>query len=284
MYALRGSGASVAVLADLTDSTSWPTQSSFGLSEGIDMIGATVAGDTIANATTTLSTAGVDSYSFKVMLGDWVYWLDTYNNATRLISPATFVAGLLANLSPQNSPLNKPLQGIVGTQKSGVASGAPGIYSEADIQALVAARIDVIANPSVGGPYFSCRIGHNTSSNPLTWSDSYTRMTNYIAATLDAGMGQFVGQVENPNLLASVRDTIGAFCQTLWEQGLIGNPAGTVPYSVECDTLDNPIQRAALGYMQADVQVQSLPSAEKFLVNMQGGASVQVTRQSVALA
>jgi hypothetical protein len=280
MYALRNNSCSVAMLADITTSSSWPTQVTFGLSEGIEMVSATASGDTISNAATELSSAGVDSYAMTVLFGDWIYWLDTYNNVTRLLSPQAFKAGMLVALSPQNSPLNKQMSNIVGTQKS----YANQTYAEADIQALVAARLDVIANPSVGGPYFSCRIGHNTSSNPIIHSDAYTRMTNYIAGTLDAGMGQFVGDVENPNLLSDVQATLSDFFQTLWNQGLIGNAQGTVPYSVGCDPNDNPLTRTALGYLQADVSVQYLPIAEEFLINMTGGTSVQITRTNTALA
>ncbi|MDV6321404.1 hypothetical protein, partial [Chromohalobacter sp. HP20-39] len=84
---------SVAMLADCSDSTTWATQVTFGLSEGIYMIGVGPAGDTISNATSTKATAGIDSYAFKLLFGDWVYWLDTVNGVTRLVSPQAFVAG-----------------------------------------------------------------------------------------------------------------------------------------------------------------------------------------------
>ena len=53
MYALRGQGCSIAVLADADDSTQWTTQAAFGLSEGIYMILTGPSGDTIANAVAT---------------------------------------------------------------------------------------------------------------------------------------------------------------------------------------------------------------------------------------
>ena len=50
MYALRSQGCSVAMLADLSDTTTFSTQDAFGLSEGVYMVGTSPVGDTIANA------------------------------------------------------------------------------------------------------------------------------------------------------------------------------------------------------------------------------------------
>src|SRR5262249_1830071 len=143
------------------------------------------AGDTIANAISTKATAGIDSYAAKILLGDWVMFNDPVNSVQRYISPQSFLAGLMSNIAPQKSTLNKPLYGIVGTQKS----AANQQYSYAELQSLGQAGIDVICNPAPGGSYFAARFGHNTSSNAVINGDNYTRMTNYIASTINAGMG-----------------------------------------------------------------------------------------------
>jgi hypothetical protein len=44
------------------------------------------------------------------------------------------------------------------------------------------------------------------------------------------------------------------------------------------------MSRVALGYMQADVKVIYLSVIEKFLINVEGGQSVQINRQSTQLA
>ena len=83
------------------------------------MIGVSPAGDTITNFATSIATAGIDSYAMKLIFGDWCYIFDPVNNQTRLISPQGFIAGLLGNMTPSNSTLNKPhSQGIIGTQKT----------------------------------------------------------------------------------------------------------------------------------------------------------------------
>lgn len=273
MFALQNSGASVIVLADLTDETSFPTQIIYGLANGAYMVGATPSGDTIANAVSTKASTGVDSYAFKLQFGDWEYWLDTANNMTRLVSPQGSVGGKLTALSPQLPTLNAQLNGYVGTQKSILNQQ----YVFADLQQLIGAGIDVVANPSPGGPYFSNQFGVNSSSNPLINSDSYTRVTNFVALTLNTGMGQFAGQLDDPTVQASAMGVIDQFLDTLEDEDIIGNAAGTTPYSVALGQATNP--GAALATLAINVQVDYLGVIAFLVINLQGGVAqpVQVT-------
>ncbi|HEX7854445.1 MAG TPA: hypothetical protein VF503_12190 [Sphingobium sp.] len=279
MYALRSSGASVAFLADCDTSTTWTTQVAFGLAEGIDMIGVGPSGDTISNAASAKSTAGIDSYAFKLLHGDWVYFNDTVNNVTRLVSPQGFIAGRLSALGPNESGLNKPLYGIVGTQKS----YANAVYSQADLQALAQAGIDVIANPCPGGTYFGSRIGCNSSSNAVINGDNYPRLTFYIAYTLNAGMGIYIGRLQSPTVRNQALGTLNAFLSGLWQQGMIGDvtDVSKQPFSVVLDDSNNPPARVAMGWMQIDVRVTYLSVITKLLINVEGGQSVRISTQSI---
>lgn len=286
MYALRGQGCSVALLSDCDDSTQWTTQAAFGLSEGIYMIVVAPAGSAIANGTTgtvdLIASTGIDSYAVKVMHGDWIFWNDPVNQVLRLVSPQGFAAGLLGNLSPQNSTLNKQIFGVVGSQKSGIP-GTPQAttYSGADLQALISGRADVICRPQPGGSYWGCRSGSNSSSNAAVNGDNYTRMTNYIAATVAGGMGLYVGQVVNIALLNNIRATLMNFFSNLVQQGLLANSVdGSSPFGVACDASNNQQTRIGLGYVQADCQVQYQAINKFFIVNLQGGQTVQVTQQA----
>ena len=271
MYALRGTGASVIMLADADDSTQWTLQNAFGLSEGAYMVVASPAGDTISNFATTLATAGIDSYALKAAFGDWCYITDTVNGgATRLVSPQGFLAGKLAALSPEQSSLNKPLSGIIATQKAYARQQ----YSDAELQAIAAARGEVIANPSPGGSYFGARLGLNSSSNAAINGDNYPRMTNYIAATLNAGMGIFVGKVQSPTVRASAKATLDNFLQNMFQQGMIQD------WKVVLDETNNPQTRVALGYMQADVKVVYLSIIKYFLINLEGSQTTVIARNS----
>jgi hypothetical protein len=282
MYALRGQGCGIAMLADADDPTQWTTQADFGLQEGIYMILTGPAGDTIQNAVTVKQAAGLDSYAAKLMFGDWLWWSDQVNGTIRLVSPQGFAAGRLANLSPEQSSLNKQLYSVVGSQKSGTpGSGQSSSYSTADLTVLIGGGIDVICNPQPGGGFWGVRGGHNSSSNVAVDGDNYTRLTNYIAATLAAGMGQYVGQVINSDLFQRIRATQLAFLQNMLGQGLLGSAGGSLPFSVICDTSNNPSSRTNLGYVQSDAQVQYQAINEKFIVNIEGGQTVQVSVQTL---
>ncbi len=285
MYALRGQGCSIGVLADADEAAQWGTQAQFGLSEGVYMILTTPAGDSILNAVAAKAQTGLNSYSAKLMFGDWLWWSDPIGQVIRLVSPQGFVAGRLANLSPEQSSLNKPLYSVVGSQKSGTpGSGQSTTYAMAELSALLQAGIDVIANPQPAGSFWGVRGGHNSSTDPTVQGDNYTRMTNYIAATLSAGMGQYVGELINATLFRRVRATQMSFLQAMLGQGMLGSTDGSLPFTVVCDLTNNPQSRTALGYVQSDAQIRYQAINEKFIVNMQGGQSVEVQRQTLPSA
>jgi phage tail sheath protein FI len=287
MYALRGQGCSIGVIADCYTSTAWTTIDGLGQSEGIYMIQVAPPGSAISNGTSgsvdLKIAAGLDSYSTKFMHGDWVWWNDTVNNVIRMISPQGFIAGRLANLSPEQSSLNKPIYGVVGTQKSGIVGSAQQqAYSQADLTSLIGSGIDVIMNPMPGGNYWGAAAGHNSSSNSAIKGDNYTRMTNYIAATLNAGMGIYVGRVVNSALFQNITATLNSFFANMLQQGMLSGVNG-IPYNVVCNLTNNPLSRTSLGYVQADASVQYMAINEEFIVNIMGGQTV-VIPQSLAAA
>lgn len=264
MYALRGTGAAVFALADADDPTTWGTQLTFALSESMQAAAVSPAGDTIANIGTTNTQ---DNPWIKVLFGDWVWWADTINNLTRLVSPQAFYLGYKVAIGVEQSVLNKQLPNVVGTQKS----NANQVYSAAELQALAAARVDVITNPCPGGAYFGFRFGRNTSSDPVRHQDSYTTLTNYIATTLNAGAGKFVGRLLTPTEQREAKSTIDAFLFNMWQADQIGNAQGTVPYSTTITS-----GQAGAGTQKAKVMVQYLDVIEYFLIDLTGGASVQI--------
>ena len=284
MYALRGQGCSIGLLADADTSSTWTAQASFGLSEGIYMICTAPAGAAIQNGTTGTvdlkQQAGLDSYAVKLLHGDWVYWNDPVNLVTRLVSPQGFAAGRLANLSPEQSSLNKQLYGVIGSQKAGLQASQNTTYAGAELQLLIQNGVDVICNPQPGGAYWGLRAGHNSSSNPATNGDNYTRMTNYIASTVAAGMGIYVGRTVNATLFSQIRSTLLNFFSNLVSAGQLALQNGALPFSVVCDSTNNPSNMTGLGYVTANCQVQYQAINEKFIVNLEGGQTVSVLKQS----
>lgn len=270
LYSLRGSQASIAFLVGNTDDTTWANEAAYGLSEGTYMILTGAAGEyaDISGAATNKKTVGLDCYDVKLLLGDWCYFNDTVNGQLRLVSPQAYVAGKLANTSPEQSSLNNQIYGIVGTQSTENAH----VYSDADLILLINAGIDVVTIQSPGGNYFSCRIGCNTSSNPLTNGDNYTRLTNYIAYSLDSAAGVFIGKTITPTLMSAADGTITNFLYNMQKKEMIDN------FSVQLNDANNPPSQTVLGMMQADVKVQYFAILAVFLINVEGSQATTVVQ------
>jgi len=282
MYALRGQACGLGLLADSDDPQTWSEQASFSLDESVYWILTGPSGDTISNAVLVKRAAGIDCYSAKIMFGDWLWWSDQANGLIRLVSPQGFAAGRLANLSPEQSSLNKQIFGIVGSQTSGQPqSRETSSYSAAELAMLFSAGIDVITNPQPAGSFWGVRGGKNSSSDLSRNGDNYARLSNFIARTLSAGMGQYIGQIITTRLFQNIRGTLLSFLQNMFNQALLGSVDGNLPYSVICDSTNNPLSMTSLGYVQANVQVQYQSINEKFIISLEGGQTVQVAVQTL---
>lgn len=290
MYAARNAiQGGILVLCDVTDEETYSLQNEFGIEEFCYVIGAMAAGfqDNLNGAATIIQDAGVDSSltkiaAFSATLGDWVYINDPFNNVRRYISPQSFKAGVLASLLPSESSLNKPLVGVIGTQKT--IEGRT--YSYADLSFLRSSRIDVLTNPIPSGSQYGWRLGINVSSNAAIQTDNYVRMVNFLAATINNGLGQYVGAAQTPDVRRSAKSTLESFLYNLFFQNIIGdvnNPGiNTAAYKVILDDSNNPPEREKLGFMQADVQVVLFPIIQFFIVNVhaQQGISIQTFAQA----
>ena len=285
MYALRGSNCSLGHLADNVTFSTFSLENAYGLGEGTYMIQSGPSGDVIATEITSLQGSGAQSgtsYALGLCFGDWVYWADPVNNVTRLVNPAAFKVGLLGNLAPNNSAVNKPIYGVVGTQKTGQANSTTvQAYSTADLSQLFAAGIDVMANPSPGGFYFSFGRGCNTATNNAVNGDNYTTMTNFIAKTLLAGMGLYVGQPITSSLTQAITATLQAFLGNLQNQGILSPlSSGANCFTVVCSapgTGNNPLTSTSLGSCNASVQVQYESILLFLVISLQGGQGVAIT-------
>jgi hypothetical protein len=270
MYALSGKGCSIGDLCDVTQSSTFAAQVAFGLGNGLYMIGATPSGDTLANAPSELSAAGVDTYGMKIMFGDWCQINDTVNNLLRFVSPQAFAAQILGNLAPNQSSLNKQVFGIVGTQKSATGQA----YQTGDIQTLISARMDVIASPSQGGSYFGCQTGKNCSSQAAINGDNYTRMNNFIAVTFASALGPFIGSVGTSDEADDAKAAIDFFMTNLQTEGIIGDPSN--PGAADPWTSSVAVTNAQ-GVQLANLAVTLQAITIVFVLNLQAGQTVVTT-------
>jgi hypothetical protein len=287
MYALRTANVDCFTLCDLSTVADYAAIAAFALSETCFAVFGSPSGDTIANCIATRKNAGVDSPWFKYILGDWASWYDSYNGVTRLINPAAFVIGLYGNLSPQQSGLNKPLQGISSTQRQTAGQ----TYSDQELSQINEGGIDVILGPlsSPGGFYYSLATGRNASSNTAARSDNYTRMTNFLSrASQTKAAGSFIGQLQsiqpNDQTRANAKSLFDGLSAQLAapEVGLGINGQGMIdrPWAVQCDLLNNPPDMQARGYLFLYWQVRYLNEIRYFVIKFQGGGNVVVSTQN----
>lgn len=272
MYSLRNTGCRAIALAEVDDTSTWPAQVALGRKEGAYMVLVGAAGESVSAAVAAKQAAGIDDMAAKVLLGDWPYWLDSQNNvAERLVSPQGFALGRYATLSPEQSALNKPVFAIIGTQRTKM--GRP--LGPDELIALGQAGIDTITSPSPGGDYYSMRFGRNSSSNPTIRGDNHTRLSYYLAATLQKGMGPFVGQTHTAKLRNSCKASL---------DNLFGNMVDLDMlewFNTICNESNNPINRRGAGWLQANVQARYYGIVEQLVVNLEGGTTVQVTRLNI---
>lgn len=277
MYALRGSFASNLCLLDHATSTNWPAILAFATEIGAYGHVAPAASTSAANTATALSTAGVDGYGLKVLVGDWAYIYDSQNGVQRMISPATVSAAKAASLIPAQGNLNQRCGSVIGTQRS--ATQIP--YSDAEIAAVYADRLDVIANNSPGGQYFSCRTGINCASNAIERDDTFTKMNNYLAFSLaGTALGAVVGKPQTASLRLEAKTAVDDFLLGTYQQGWIGdpdNPKASGAFATVCNTSNNPSSRVVLGYMQLDATVKLFNTVRFFNVNLQANGAVSVS-------
>lgn len=287
MYVLRKSNVDCFTLCDIANISTYAACGAFALSETCFFHVAGFSGETIASALSTRINAGIDTPWVKYIIGDWAYWYDSYNGVTRLINPTAFSLGIYGNLSPQQSALNKPLQGITGTQRSVLGQS----YSDAELQLINQGGVDVILSPvsSPGGYYFSFATGRNCSSNTAANGDEYTRMTNFLIRTSQSkAAGSFVGQLQsiqpNDQTRANAKSLFDGLSAQLAspQVGLGINGQGMIdrPWAVQCDLNNNPPNLQALGYLFLYWQVRYLNVIRYFVVKFQGGGNVTVNIQS----
>jgi hypothetical protein len=99
-------------------------------------------------------------------------------------------------------------------------------------------------------------------------------------------MGVYLGLPINDKLAARVKSTITSFLMGMVGQGMLGQDVddGGLPFSVVCAIgpgTNNPPERVKLSIFTADVQVQYMAINEKFIINLEGGQTVTVTRQTL---
>ena len=273
---------SIGWITGLTDQSAVPTVDSFALAAGVAMLFPFPTGTSTTAAASAVSTIGVAGPELTYVK-DSVYFLDTVNNLRRLVLPTAVIGGFWATQAPQNSPLNKAVQLVLGTERTDPVNGTQP-YSPTEIGTLNIAGIMIVSNPCPGGSYFGVRTAASTSPLPATAPVEYWRLTMFIARTLAGagGLGQFVGQLQSSvpgdTLRANVKSTLNSFGETLVNAGVIQSGIGFCEFSQSASAkfgngMNTP-SSIAQHYLYALFRATYLSSVWYFVASIQGGTTV----------
>lgn len=288
LYSLRNltPAVSIAWIVGMTDNTILTNLVAFGQSAACKVLWCFPSGTNTQTAITNLQTYGVADSSLDALLY-WDYIFDQNNNQQRLVPPYAIYGGMWATYAPQNSPDNKPVYGVIGSERNNPQTGSQP-FTLTEIGNLQAAGIAVIANPIPAGSMWGVRGGRSTSADPATQPAEYWRMTTYLARSLETYGGKYVGQLQSQQatdpLRRRIKAELNAFFQFLEDNGQID------AYRVLCEFTqsgsagfgyNNPTS-VSQHYLYAMAQVTYLSSVWYFIMSLQGGTTVNVQVQNSA--
>jgi hypothetical protein len=274
MYAMEGQGVQQFTLCGNTSSTTWSAGLAFAQGIGALFVMAFPASTDSKTAIAAKKAGGGDN-AYGLWVKDWVQVLDTQNDVLRLISPAGIALGKVASMSPEQSPGNKPVVGVLNTERT--LAEQP--YLPTEVADLTNAGINFITNPVPGGNYFALRHGLNGSSNNAINDIPWTRMTNFIAYSLNQSLGEFIDMTQSAQPGDPTRDAAETKLRNFFRR--LKNPPVRMidDFSVDMSFGDsgvNTAQSVSEGYMIAEVRVKYLGIVRKFIVTLLGGKTVDV--------
>lgn len=280
--------------AGLTDTVSPATILTFNQSFGATSMCSLASGLTVSAAVTAANSTGVADPSV-LFVKDWIYFFDTINGVQRLVPESPVVGGMWATLGPWQSPGNKPVNLVIGTERNNPQTGNQP-YTVSDIALLEQAGILTITNPIPRGAVFGVRHGQSSSLAAATKPAEYWRLTMYLARSAAGFLGQYVDeeQSQSPNdpIRAAVALQSNQFLKLLQSAGQIDNFLVTCTFSTSPSAQPglgmNTPQSVAQHYLYVLWQVTYLSSVRFFILSLQGGTTVvevagQLTQQQATL-
>jgi phage tail sheath protein FI len=274
MYRLENTDCQVFILFGLTTPANWSTAVNFGKTRGMLFVSGFALGTDTAAAVTAKQNAGLDSYDI-VPCKDHILWRDPINGL-RLVSPEALAGGLIAATSPEQGVGNKAVFGIEGTERT--QQQLP--YTDSEITTLTNAGINFFTNPIPAGYNFGLRHNQNGSSELAISGVNYTRMTHFLAASLNQSLGKFIGRIQssrpNDQTRADAKATLLAFLNKLKNLPQQGGTGMIDDFSLKLDEENNPPEMVGQGYLQAQVAIRYLAVVRFFVVYLQGGQTVTI--------
>lgn len=266
IYAFRDKSPAGSLLSvpGLTDNTAWAGMVAFAKSAGMSVALSFAAGTSVSQAISTKKSLGIDS-KYAILLLGHVKYLDPMTKQQRLVTPDTVVCARIASLNPHESPCNKVVYGIVGTERD-----KP--YQVSDLELLEQAGINLVTNPIPRGNVYGIRHGRNTSSEEAVCAIEHTRMINYCVQLIKANVGEFVGEPQSEDdddpTRKLIRDKFNAIFGELKDNKVIQS------WDVTCDRTNNSAVMIQRRFCRVRIRVKFMSSIWYLIVGLQGGTNV----------
>lgn len=282
LFALAGlsPGVGIAWMAGVTDITAAPSLVAFNAYAGASSLLALPAGISSTAAQAMVQNAGANDPSI-MYVKDFVSFFDTTNNVTRRVPACAIIGGRWATLGPQQSPGNKQVNLVVGTERNDPILGNIA-YSSSEIGQLESVGITLITNPIPRGRMFGIRHGMSSSINPVTQPAEYWRMTMYLARSAAGFVGNYVDELQSQDPNDPLRQALqlqsNQFLQLLRGAGQIDKYLVTCAFSASPSAqpgngMNTPSSIAA-HYLFCLWQVTYLSSVRFLVLSLQGGTTV----------
>jgi phage tail sheath protein FI len=201
----------------------------------------------------------------------WLNIYDPVNNVNRVVSPLGYFAGLLAQLPPHQSPGNKAVFGILGTDPTQ-------IIGPSDLVTMVNTRVNAIGVQTPAGQ-IGIRTGHTLSQNADTAPIYARRMKDYIDTKVSLIGGIYVDQPITDGLMRQVKQSIDNVLLPM------KSPANAVDqmiadYRIVCDSTNNSSDSLAQNRLICDYAVKLLNINRFMIFRTQISPGVVITQQS----
>lgn len=281
-------------MAGVTDLTAAPSMLAFNYAAGTSGILSLPTGTATTAAAALIQGIGANDPSM-LYAKDFITFFDTTNNVNRRVPPAAVIGGRWATYGPEQSPGNKPVNLVIGTERNDpVLGNLP--YSSSEIGQLESVGCTLITNPIPRGRVFGIRHGQTSSPNPVTAPAEYWRMTMYLARSAASFIGQYVDEMQSqdPNdpLRQALKLQSDQFLQSLKGAGQIDKFLTTCAFSSSPSAqpgngMNTPASIAA-HYLFCLWQVTYLSSVRFLVLSLQGGTTVvevagNLQQQSISL-
>jgi uncharacterized protein len=197
---------------------------------------------------------------------------DPISGANQIVAPGSFMAGVLAQLQPHQSPGNKQIVGTIGYD--------PNLnIGPSELKTLADAHCNVVGVTTPAG-YIVIRCGFTGSSQAGDLQQIYVRnMKDFIDQSVFQMSGSFVDMPITPDLMRKVAQTVDNVLFPLKSPSSASNQM-IADYMIQCDSNNNTAESLSANQLICDYAVKLLNINRFMVFRVQIGSGVVTSSQT----